>query len=490
MAIRIETIRDYALKVSDTEKTGDSAVLIYQPKLATWFDEENLDSELITFIGLTSTSEDNIKRYSRFDSSFIGFDISVCVDGNNADTPFTTDSFRDWCGDNLGGSSGSSGGVKENIVSTLNSTSTPLVSAASFEGAWEDVSTYDSLVVAVKTDQNGVFKIEFSPDGVNLDSSLTRYYRTGQIEAPHRFTITRSYARVVFTNESLVDQTFIRLQTTFGTKSDLNAPLDSTLAQDFDAIAVRGSDFHSEVSLGLRQGVTSWNKFGYNDDVDDNGDDEIIASWGGVFEFITSGEFIEISSTSVNDTLLGTGAQKIVITGVDEDWNEQVEVVDMNGTTTITTSSLWIGINRVAIFKSGTGLKNDGDITIKASVSTYTMAQMPTGNSTTQQCLFFVPAKHNFLTEWLHFNSIKISGGGGQPEVTFKGNVYSDVSTSIYEIFRDALDVGDTGTLTLSPPIPFSVGEKSILWFTAMSDTDNTAVRGRFSGELHRNVDA
>jgi hypothetical protein len=129
-----------------------------------------------------------------------------------------------------------------NTVSTDNSHSTLITDGSNFTGAWEDVSQYDSVVVAVKTDQNGYFEVQFSPDGVNQDSTLTRYYRTTQIEAPHRFTITRSYFRVVFYNNSGSDQTFFRLQTTIGAKSELNAPLDSTLAQDFDSISVRPSD--------------------------------------------------------------------------------------------------------------------------------------------------------------------------------------------------------------------------------------------------------
>lgn len=389
-------------------------------------------------------------------------------------------------------SSTSAADAGSNLVSTDNSSITLLTNGSVFTGEWEDVSDYNSVVVAAKTDQNGYYSVQFSPDGVNQDSTLTRYYRTDQIEAPHRFTITRSYCRVVFTNDSGSDQTYLRLQTTFGTKSDLNAPLDSTLSQDFDAIAVRGSDYHSEVALGLRQGVTTWNKFGYNEDIDD-GNEEIIASWGGDLQFLTVGETIDIVSTSTSDDLVGVGCQKIVITGVDENWDEQVEVVEMDGTTTVTTVTEWIGINRISIFKAGTSLKNVGTINITANTSGYTMAQMPLSTtqaaSVTQQCLFYVPVGYKFLAEWLHFNTIKISGGGGSPEVTFKAYVYSDVSTAIYEVFRDALDVADNNTLTIAPPVPFTIDEKSILWLVAESDTNNTAVRGRFSGELHRNKD-
>ena len=114
-------------------------------------------------------------------------------------------------------------------VSTDNSHSTLITNGSNFTGTWEDVTQYESLIVAVKTDQNGYFEIQFSPDGTNQDSTLTRYYRTTQIEAPHRFTITRSFFRVVFYNNSGADQTYFRLQTSIGLKGDLNAPLDSVL---------------------------------------------------------------------------------------------------------------------------------------------------------------------------------------------------------------------------------------------------------------------
>ena len=215
-------------------------------------------------------------------------------------------------------------------VSTDNSHTTLITNGSNFTGTWEDVTQYESVVVAVKTDQNGYYEIQFSPDGTNQDSTLTRYYRTNQIEAPHRFTVTRSYCRVVFYNDSGSDQTFFRLQTSLGLKGDLNAPLDSTLAQDFDCVSVRPSDFHTEVALGRRQGASTWNKFGYNLDVS-AATPELIASWGGTFQFLTTGETIDVVSSSANDiNTTGTGAYGVVVYGVDENWETQTEVVFLN----------------------------------------------------------------------------------------------------------------------------------------------------------------
>jgi hypothetical protein len=373
-------------------------------------------------------------------------------------------------------------------ISTVNSTSTLLTNGSTFTGVWEDVTQYKDVVVAVKTDQNGIFKVEYSPDGTNVDSTLNRYYRTTQIEAPHRFTNTRQFMRVSFTNDSGTDQTFLRLQTILGDRSDLNAPLDSTLAQDFDSISVRPSDYHTEVATGRRQGSEIWNKFGYNVDVD-TGADEIIASWGGTFQFLTTGETIDIVSSSANDVnTTGTGAYGLVIYGVDENWDSAVEVVFLNGTTTVTTTSQWIGINRISVYSAGSLQENDGVIDVTATTSGYQMAQMPATQGTSQQCIFYVPAKHKFLADWMLFNVLKTSGGS-KPELDIFGYVYSAVSNAKYEVYRGAMDISLINTLEVNPHLPFIVGEKSILWFNASTNVNNTSVKCRFSGELIRDVD-
>lgn len=375
-------------------------------------------------------------------------------------------------------------------VSTANASTTLITNGSNYTGAWEDVSGYDSLTVAVKTDQNGYFEIQFSPDGVNQDSTLTRYYRTSQIEAPHRFTITRQYFRVVFYNNSGSDQTFLRLQCLFGLKGDLNAPIDSTLAQDFDSVSVRPTDFTAEVALGRRQGSTTWSKFGYNTDVD-AATPEVLASFGGAFnQKLIPGETLDIVSTSANDASpSGTGVRLLVIFGVDANWDEVTEVVAMNGLSTVTTTNSFIGVNRMTIFTSGTADSNVGIITATATTSGNTMAEMPAGDGTTQQCLFYVPQSHQFLATWLYLNAVKLSGGGSNPDVTFKMFVYSAVVDSIFEVYRDNIDLSIETTKQLSPGEPFVVGEKSILWVEASTTANNTSLRGRFSGKLIRDAD-
>lgn len=368
----------------------------------------------------------------------------------------------------------------DGIVSTVNSSTTALDDTDVFTGEWEDVSAYNSLTVAVKTDQNGTFSIQFSPDGTNQDSTLTRYYRTNQIEAPHRFTITRRYARVVFTNDSGSDQTYFRLQTILGDHGELNAPTDSTLAQDFDATVVRPTDFKYEVAEGLRQGYTTWNKWGYNPDIDVG--TETVWSVGGTFTPLSSAGTLEVVSSSANDDgdPAGTGAQSIIIYGVDANYDEQTEVVTMNGTTAVTTTNSWLGVNRAAIYLSGSGGINAGDISITATTGGSDQAEIPAGEGSTQHAFFFVPAGHVGLMDWLWVNAVKTSGGSN-PIITTKVWVTSLVSGSKYEVFRDNLDIQRDNHSDIRPSQPFVVGEKSLVEVQVTTDTNNTAVSARFS---------
>lgn len=123
-------------------------------------------------------------------------------------------------------------------VSTDNSSTAILTNGASYTGTWEDTTNYNSVTVAVKTDQSGLLYIQFSPDGTNLDSSLSFSVAAATNEV-HRITCTRKYMRVVFTNNSGADQTYFRLQSILGTHPILTSPLNGTIQTDSDTVLTR-----------------------------------------------------------------------------------------------------------------------------------------------------------------------------------------------------------------------------------------------------------
>jgi len=375
----------------------------------------------------------------------------------------------------------------QGYVDAGNSSTTPLNNGGVFTGEWFDVSNYADTSIAVKTDQSGLIAVQYSTNASDVDSSLVRYYKTTNIEAPHIFKNARQYMRILFTNDSGANQTYLRLQTILGNRGDLNIPIDSIMAQDFDSISVRPTDFRAEIGGSRRQGFTSVLAFGFNNDVDIG--TEVIRSTGGTFGYVPSAETLSIVSTDANDTSAGTGARYVQIRGVDANWNEKTETITMTGTTPVVTVSTWMGINRLTVLSSGTGKKNAGTITVTSSGTATIMSSISVGVSLSQQLAYFIPANHNLFIEWAYFNATKLTGGG-VPNITITAKLYTAAGNTEYDVLIDGIDTAKDNHVQIDFTEYLRVTEKSVIWFTATTDVNDTAIRGRFSGMLIRDVDA
>ena len=244
---------------------------------------------------------------------------------------------------------------------------------------------------------------------------------------------------------------------------------------------VRSTNFNYEVAEGLREGFSTWNKFGYNLDVD-SASIEVIASFGGTYSYMTTADTLDVVSTSGDDTNGGTGVNSVIIWGVDENRDEVIEILTMNGTSAVTTANQYLGVNRVSIYLAGSSQGNVGTINVNETTSADFQAQMPSGEGTTEQCIFHVPSGDTFLTDWLYINVNKV--GGSSPVVTVRGWVYSAVANAKFQVFKSIIDTAVENTIELRPAQPFVIGEKSSFWFTAETTTNNTVVSLRFSGIL------
>lgn len=151
-----------------------------------------------------------------------------------------------------------------NQVSISNSSTTVLNSGQTFTGSWEDVSSFNSIVVAVATDQTGVVYMDFSPDGVNSDGTVPPIdYIAGGSNPPHIVKVTRKYFRIRFSNTSSSNQTYFRLQSIKGSQEQVTSTLNSVIAPSADAILVRPLDFNLMVAEGLYYNRSNTIKDGY-----------------------------------------------------------------------------------------------------------------------------------------------------------------------------------------------------------------------------------
>lgn len=239
--------------------------------------------------------------------------------------------------------------------------------------------------------------------------------------------------------------------------------------------------YRNSVARNDISGSSIWNKFGYNADVD-SASNEIIAAFGGTFQIMTTDEILTLVSTSANDSSASIGARSVSIFGIGSDFTEQTETVILNGTSSVNTVNTWLGINRMFVSSSGTNQVNEGTIT--ATSSTFSVqASIPDGDGVTQQAIFHTPISKNFLAEWLAINCRKLSGGTA-PRVTVRGYSFSRVTNTNYEIFRWDLDTSIENSVFFTPPVPFIIGGREVLYFTAETNTNDTIVGCRFSGIL------
>lgn len=284
-------------------------------------------------------------------------------------------------------------------VSAVNSSSSALSGGATFSGSWEDVIYFDSLVVALLTDQSGTLYVDFSPDAVNVDSTRS-YDVAANANEVHRLTITRRYARVRFVNDA-VAQSFMRLQTIYGAETPLTSPLNSTIQLDADALVVRTLDTEALLAAGFISGITVVNKFGRNTDIDTGTVPEDVWGGSGAYTGFPDGdpETIEVLSDSVNDTAAGTGARTVRLTGLDADWAIASADLTLNGTTPVATSGTFRRVHTAQVLTAGSGGVNAGTITFRHSTTEANVfLQLMPGRNQTNCSAYTIPAgKTGFL---------------------------------------------------------------------------------------------
>lgn len=104
------------------------------------------------------------------------------------------------------------------IISQANSSDSPLVAGGEFLGEFVKVSPYATVSVLIHADEqsaNDGLQIEWSTDFENVDDRQSFDYAgsASQLGLMVMATVRAAYMRVRYVNNSLTDQTFMRLQT-------------------------------------------------------------------------------------------------------------------------------------------------------------------------------------------------------------------------------------------------------------------------------------
>ena len=291
-----------------------------------------------------------------------------------------------------------------NVILSGNSTTTALDDSDVFTGSAVDVSRFSSVVFAVLTDTETVVEAQFSPDAINWDSSLT-YNIAANLNDVHRLTITRRYFRLVITNSSGGNQTFLRAQSMAGEFPQLAAPSNLPMQQDADTIITRTIDPQLDLASGKLSGHVVRNKFGKNSDIDTGTIPEDVWETGGVYTGFPTGsaETLELLSSSTDDAAAGIGARTVTLFGLDGDYNNLSETITLNGTTGVNSTGNFLRVHTMFVATAGSNDFNVGTITVRHSTTTANVfLNMQPGRNQTNCAGYTIPANTTGYLKKVH----------------------------------------------------------------------------------------
>ena len=244
---------------------------------------------------------------------------------------------------------------------------------------------------------------------------------------------------------------------------------------------------HTDLAIarGFTKGHKALYKFGYNPDV--NGEEETVWAQGGNMTYPTSAVTMFVSSTSANDANGGTGANSILIQGLDENYDEIEETVFLNGQTQVATQLAYLRVYRAFVTLAGTGGTSGGTIYVGSSgatggvPNTTVYANLSFGNQT-QIAAYTVPAGYTLYVDDINFTAA-LSQANKTATCSFVSRTFGS------NVFRTRLiNVLQSNQLIAKFEYPQPFTEKTDLECRVITNTTNNAIGASFQGVLIKNT--
>lgn len=186
------------------------------------------------------------------------------------------------------------------------------------------------------------------------------------------------------------------------------------------------------------------------------------------YVFPAAAQQMTVSSTSANDTLAGTGVQKIHIHYLDTNYAPQIEVINMNGVAAVNTVATNIlRINGMHAIQTGTGGVAAGDIAITNVARTVTYGFIVNGNNTARQAVYTVPA--GFTGYISHWQASSGSAGSHFCQITLRATTHQGVLYPSVFLVQDETGSQNSG-IAIDFPTPIPIPATTDVKISAISD--------------------
>ena len=130
-------------------------------------------------------------------------------------------------------------------------------------------------------------------------------------------------------------------------------------------------------------------KFGYNTDIDTTSDPEDVWSAGGLHPGKQTAAIPTLVSSDATDDEGNTGAEKVMIYGVDANGDRVSDEVTLNGVSSVNATTSMQSVDRAIVTQAGSNKVNAGTITI--AIGGTTVAEIATHIGQTLMAWYHVP---------------------------------------------------------------------------------------------------
>lgn len=213
------------------------------------------------------------------------------------------------------------------------------------------------------------------------------------------------------------------------------------------------NDYLNDVSKGFAVGHSALNVAGLNANFNIGTTD--LWEQGGQLVYLSSEETMNYASSDANDTLLGSGARRLFVSGVNDAGEEVTELIELDGVTPVTGTVPFAVINFMFVQPDalGVGAANIGTITATSSGSATVQCVIRLQAGISKHGFYRVPNGKNAIISGIELNGSKTTGGTN-PLLRFNIFARFGPTTPWISIFERALDSAKESSL--NPPQPLS----------------------------------
>lgn len=237
-------------------------------------------------------------------------------------------------------------------------------------------------------------------------------------------------------------------------------------------------DSRLEIAKGNVAGHSVIHKFGSALDVDTSPED--VWSPGGLYTgFLTAATIVELTA-GATDTGGAAGARKVMVQGLDANFNFQEEEITLTGATAADSTKLFIRVFRMFVTETGTyGGANVGIVNCNVDGAGALLARITAGTGQTEMAIYTIPAGRRAYIMGLHYLVASAQTASvALWQRTNADDVVTPFTGSKRLIFQTlGLAAGRDEVEFFSP---IEIGAKTDIWMSATGGASGTDVIAEF----------